>query len=389
MISLHTLRQQLPQWSSCEAPEGAIALFSHCSAGRNLADFPYPQRCSEDEKSAVEAHVIHALDSLASFTDGHYYSLTDLTSQEIRFLAERRLITYEMMTATGPRGVYIDADQSLSIMVNGLDHICIRVLLAGSQLPQAWKRLNSIDNALHEELGFSFHNRLGYLTSVLGNVGTGLKAGIVVHLPALTSLGQVSRWETHAAEQHVRLLGVTIGSPEDPHKPVEEVPAGQSDLIVHSDIHQSLYSDMNGALSGSISEAQGDLYLLVNQSTLGVSEEELLFQVRQTVSEVIDAEKKCREELLSDKKSGIEDRVGRARGVAGGARVLGFAEAVNMLSSLRLGVATGVLPSLEMEDVNQLLTSSQGGHLELDSEYPCDELILNKKRASLFRANFG
>ena len=389
MITLNTLRKEEPLWFSGEAPESAIAIFSQCSVGRNLTDFPYPRRCSEDEKSTVEAHVIRALDNLASFTDGQYYTFSDLSSREIRFLAERRLITYELMMASGPRGVYISTDQSLSIMVNGLDHICIRVLLPGSQLPQAWERLNAVDNALNDELGFSFHNRLGFLTSVLGNVGTGLKSGVVLHLPALSSLGLISKWGGRAEEQHVRLLGMTIGTPGDTQTHIHEVTASPSELNTEPEYHQSLYSDMNGALSGTLSEAQGDLYLLVNQSTLGTSEEELLFQVKQTASEIITAEKNSRQQLLSGRENGIEDRVGRAQGIAAGARVLGFAEAINVLSSLRLGVATGVLADHQVEDVNQLMAASQGGHLELDSDNPCDDLALNTKRANLFRASFS
>jgi protein arginine kinase len=383
---VNMLPDKLPQWLIDDAPEGAAAVLCQCSLARNLSDFPFPARCTEDEKRVIEARVLGVLDGLNLLSTGHYYSLPDLTSRERRFLAERRLITFELLTARGPRGVYLSEDQSLSIMINALDHLCVRVLKPGLQFQEAWAQLNLVDDTLSGVLDYAFDDRLGFLTASLGNVGTGLKAGALMHLPALGLTGKINERAEGAAAQRLVLTGMRAGALDEQTDP-EALRRGalQAPVTVENNREQSLYTDMDGALSCPLNETVGDLYLLVNRGTLGQSEEETIFLVRHAAGEILSEEREARTKLLRDSLRGIEDQVGRARGLAGGARLLGFSEALSLLSSLRLGVEAGLLNDVGMHQINELLLASQAAHLEVARGHDCDALALSMDRADLFR----
>ena len=125
------------------------------------------------------------LDSL-SLLAGQYLSMASLPRRDAHALAERRLISFEHARGKAHTGVYVSDDQCTSIAVNGSDHLCITVLASGLQLQEAWTRLNVQDDILAGSLDCAYDRRFGYLTASLGHVGTGLKAGVVLHLPGLS-----------------------------------------------------------------------------------------------------------------------------------------------------------------------------------------------------------
>ena len=371
---LDTLQEKVPLWLSDDAPEATGAVVSQCCIARNLSDFPFPERCAEEEKKSVLDRVVTVLDNLDLFAGGHFYSLEELDDQSIRFLAERRLITYDLVKMSGARGVYVSSDQCLSIMVNGADHMCMRVLLPGLQMQAAWSRLNLMDDTLSSVLDFAYNDRLGYLTTSLGTLGTGLQASVLLHLPSVTLDGELSKQVAESKERRLSLSGLSFGIPMGSKGESLGVTAG------------SLYSDMSGAIRCSAKETRGDLYLLSNQHTLGVSEEEVIFYVSDTASKILASESKSRERLLQESRCGVADRVGRAMGIARGAHVMDFEEAIMLLSSLRLGVATELLSGYSIELLNTLLISSQSAHLEMTE---CGHgLNLAMRRADLFRNCF-
>lgn len=381
-MAMDTLMEKLPAWLLRRGPESGVAVLCHGSLARNLSDFPFPGRCTDDEKKAVESRVMSVLDRLSLLTTGQYYSLQEISSTEARFLAERCLITYEMLCAKGPRGVYVAEDQTLSIMVNGVDHLCVRVLESGTQLQEAWAHLSLMEDTLHSMLDFSYHERLGFLTAALNCVGTGLKAGVLLHLPALTMTNAITHAMESASAQHLLLSGVRLGGgPESGKAGLESY-----DSPMGHDTDEALYTDMDGALRTAVTQTAGDLYVLVNRSTLGLSEAEIVFNVRHAATAIAKEEKAAREALLQEGSRSLEDKAGRARGVAGNARLLGFNEGVTLLSALRLGVDMGVMPALDLNQVDELLMASQGAHIEIHKGKPCDALALSMARADLFRS---
>jgi protein arginine kinase len=146
--------------------------------------------------------------------------------------------------------------------------------------------------------------------------------------------------------------------------------------------------DLTGALYGDVAEAEGDLFMLTNLATLGVSEEEILFHLRHAASDIIAQERAARESLRMRESKRLEDRVWRAVGIAQNVRVVGFAETVGLWSSLRLGIETGLLAGHSLRELDELLFASQGGHTRMRSGRNGDEWMLGIERADLLRARF-
>lgn len=382
--AVETMLTRSPRWFQEETAQVSGVLFSQCTLSRNLSDFPFPLRCTEDEKQAVVDRVVSALDSVNLLSSGTFYSLADLDPVQIRFLAERRLLTTELITATGPRGVYVSDDQSLSIVVNGDDHLALRALKGGAQLQDAWARLDALDNSLGSSLDFAFHDERGYLTSSLDQVGTGLKAGVVLHLPATVTANRLNEAASSGSDERLTLGGLIAGIGLKAHAAYSAEAEGVERIR-----EQSLLTNTTGALCGSPGAALGELFYLVNRGGLGQSEDEIVFQVGHIAATIEQAEQQALALLVSENVCAVQDRAGRALGMAAGAYLLSFSEALSLLSSIRCGVAAGTVAPDSMPDLNELTISSQGAHLEIASEQRCDALTLNQRRADLFRDRFA
>jgi len=346
---VETLVDKPAQWLAGDGPDAGLVVNTYGVLARNLADFPFPSRCSEDERRAIEERVLGALDGVPGLASGQYLSLLRLDRKEARFLSERCLIVPDLAASRGPRGAFVSEDQCASVMINGTDHVVIQVMASGVQPTEVWARLSAIDDALAAALDFAFHKRLGYLTSMFSQVGTGLKAAVIAHLPGLVMTNKVAGIEQrlgrdrHSFECLFRVGGATVG----------------------------------------------DLYVISNQATLGRSEEETMFHLKHWASQITTEERAARETMLRDLPRGIQDRVGRALGISRGARLLDFGEAMTLLSSIRLGIETGNAEGLAIQTVNELLLGSQNGHLEMKAGHSCDDLTLSMERADLFRARFS
>ena len=336
-------------WLAAVGPEEDVVLNTRGTLARNLADLPFPARCSEDEKRAVQERVTQAFDAGGLLAQGSYIELTDLHVREVRMLVERKLITRHLIESRGPRGVYVSNDQTLSIMVNERDHLRIGAVARGLQPQEVWNTLAGVDYALHVPLDYAYHEKHGFLTSALYEVGTGLKLYATLHLPALASAGQVA------------------------------------DVVdsAHVDHHDF------DAEYGAVASARGDLFSLANRSTLGCSEGEIDFHLRAFAAGLMLKERDARTAMANGGMFTLADRVGRALGVVRGARVLDWDEALTLLSHLRLGVATGQLDSVSYSMIDELQIVAQPAHLECRLGTASDALAINAARADLFRERFS
>lgn len=378
-----------PSWFSDNGPRAESVVLCQCTLARNLADFPFPDRCSLDEKESIERRILSVFDGLNLLGSGVYYSLPRLTPKEARFLVERHLITPQMLLGNAARGVYVSEDQSFSIMVNASEHLCLRANTSGLQPQEAWARLNLMDDTLAGVLDFAFDKRLGYLTSALAHLGTGLKSGMLLHLPCLRETDQIEAMTAVARRRHFTLHGAKAGY-EEPLTGRRGTKTNANELRrIRAALSESFCGDMEGVARGHPREALGDLFLLVNESTLGAAEEEIIFHLRHVAEEILAAEDAARSELLRERAVHVEDRVGRAFGIAGGARQLSFQEAMELLSSIRLGATAGCLPDRSVSELNEMLLRVQRAHLELAVGHDCDELTMSIERANLFRGRFG
>jgi len=392
-----------PHWMAEEGPEASVAVWCQCSLVRNLADFMFPGSCSDEDKKAVEERVLSALEDLHPCEGGHYYSLGDLSRPEVLCLAECRLIPYELARNGRHGGVYVCDGRSTGISVNGSDHLCITTLASGCQMQELWTRLTALDDRLAGRLDYAFDKRLGFLTTSLAHTGTGLKASVVLHLPGLVMLNGMANLVQGARQRRQAVHGfksvVSQGSASIVRPAHDSLPV-PAEAVPARDLGDGFYMDLTGALYGDVAEAEGDLFMLTNLATLGVSEEEILFHLRHAASEIIAQERAARESFIvrpahdSLRAKGLkrlEDRVWRAVGIAENARVVGFTEAVGLWSSLRLGIETGLLSGHSFQDLDELLFASQAGHARMrrESDSADDEWMLDIERADLLRARFA
>lgn len=363
---VETLLDKPASWLAGDGPDATIAMSCQCALIRNLSGFPLSSSCSDDDRYMIEERVLNVLDNLNLLTNGQYCSLSSLDSREARFLVERQLIPMNFLDGSGPRGVYIGDDQSMSIVVNGEDHVCIQALGSGMRLQEVWNRINLLDDTLGGLLDYAYDKRFGYLTSSIGNVGTGFRASVVLHLPTLTMGGEMPRLSEKVRAGRAALRDLFDDEPD----------GGSSE-------------ECSSEGTGRFGAGGANLYFLSNLATLGTSEEETVFHLRHYAMEIIEEEKRIREALLREAPRRLEDRVSRAVGIARHARLMEFDEGLAVLSALRLGVETGLLDSLSAAKLNDVLMYSQNAHIEMKLGRECDDVTLIMERAELFNTSFG
>ncbi len=351
---VETLLDAPAAWVSASGPDEDVVLFSSAKLLRNFSDFPFPGQCSGRDAKAIEERVLGVLEGLDYLSTGKYWPFRELGETELQFLRERRLVPAEAAEAAAREkhggGIYIADDQSLAVLVNGENHLELRALGAGSCVQGAWTRLNLMDDRLAVLLDFAFNPRLGYLTTRLGDLGTALEGSMTLHLPGLAAQGELPK--------------------------IEELVREKRHLL------EPLFNQRGAAA--------GDVYRIGNFSSLGRSEEEILFHLRNLVAgNILAREREARARLATGAPLRLEDMVGRALGIARGARLLEFREALSVWSSLRLGVACGMLDAFTLQSLNEVLLFCQQAHLEMRHGQPCDEGTLNAERADLFRARFS
>jgi protein arginine kinase len=314
-------------WLDASGPESHLVLSTRVRLARNLTDRPFPIRSAEPERERVLATVQQAAAATPSLGRAHCFRLEQLTRLDRQLLHERHLVSKELATPESevpPRpGTAVLLQDGVGVMVNEEDHLRLQALTSGLSLEAAWSQVGKLDSELGQQLAFAFHPEFGYLTSCPTNVGTGLRASVLVHLPGLVLTKEINK-----VLQSLGQVGLTF---------------------------RGLY--------GEGSEVVGNFFQLSNQTTLGKSEADLLDHLAKIVRQVIGYEERAREVLLRDAPGVIEDKVWRAYGLLRYARSLSFEEAMNLLSGVRLGVGLGLVPDVGLYTSNKLLIFTQAAHL--------------------------
>lgn len=327
MIDLSLLPDGGMAWLEASGPMSHLVLSTRVRLARNLREHRFATRADPGEREAIWAEVEAAASGTAALARAVRFRLDRLDRGDRLLLHERHLVSRELAAQEpGARvragGGLLVQDQA-SVMVNEEDHLRLQALDSGFDLGVTWGRVGRLDTELGQRLAFAFHPEFGYLTSCPTNVGTGLRASVLVHLPGLVLTKEINK-----ILQALGQVGLTF---------------------------RGLY--------GEGSEVVGNLFQLSNQTTLGKSEPELLDQLGRLVRQVLDKEERAREILLRDATAIIEDKVWRAYGLLRYARTLTFEEAMNLLSGVRLGVGLGLIPNVGMYALNKLLVFTQPGHL--------------------------
>lgn len=379
-----------PVWFETQEPREPHALMAHLSLARNLADFPFAPRCTPEERRQIGQRILPVFEQMNLLSRGTWYPLDELSSQDRYVLMERRLLVPAMDQDTEGRGVYVGHDQGLAIMVNGEDHLRVRLLTAETDPATAWERLSALDDQFTAHLDFAYDQQLGFLTQDLDHTGTGLKAGMLLHLPCLRDAGKLEESAANIGKQKFLLMGVKTGAGDSAFAAGQPQRVPQRVRIEREALAESLCADMRGAVAGHAREAMGNLYLLVNARSTGMAEAEILFHLRALTVDLMEAERNACTTLMEAAPASVEDRIGRARGIAAGAHLLSFTESLDLLSALRLGAAAGRTGPGELKTLNSLLIRMQRNHLKASlGQADITPLMLDAERARLFRGRFG
>lgn len=323
-MEISDLQSGAGEWLGGTGPESDIVISSRIRLARNVADFPFLSTADHREKGRIEREIRDKLLSEGLSPDMTYFSLQAMSPLDRQFLVERHLISREHAIGKGPRGVGLGARESLAIMVNEEDHLRTQGLRSGFQLRKTWEQLDELDTRLERVLNYAFSPQFGYLTACPTNVGTGLRASVMVHLPALVMTRQIDR-----VFQAVSKINLAV---------------------------RGLY--------GEGTQASGDFYQISNQQTLGRSEEDIIDNIERVIPKVIEYERTVRENLLEQKREIVEDKIWRAFGMLQTARTINSEETMDLLSAVRMGVNLGIVPDVEIRTVNELFIFTQPAHLQ-------------------------
>jgi protein arginine kinase len=345
--NLDDMAQRCGEWLRGGGPQSEIVISSRIRLARNLADFPFVRRCSDSDRLGVEKTFREAIGSVAEWKDLSRVNVADLTAIDRQFLVERQLISRELSEASGARSVYIDTQETYSLMINEEDHLRMQVMHSGLDLDAAWEQINGMDDRLDQRVNFAFHERLGYLTACPTNVGTGMRVSVMLHLPALVITQQIEK-----VFRSLQKMGLAV---------------------------RGLY--------GEGSQAMGDFYQISNQVTLGRSESDLVKQVAEVIPVIIDYENQARAFLIKESRKDLHDRVSRAYGILCTAQTISSEETLHLLSSVRMGIYLGLIKDLEIPTINKLFIHTQPAHLQKLRGVNLDTAERNVERAHFLQTH--
>jgi protein arginine kinase len=323
-MNLDSLTHTSGEWLRGTGPESDIVVSSRIRLARNLDAFPFTNRANGHQKGEIEALLRDRIAKLPVEPHLDYLNVPGLSTLDRQFLVERQLISRELASAEGPRGVALGTRETVSLMVNEEDHLRLQVMRSGFALDEAWQDIDKVDDLLEQRLNYAFSEEFGYLTACPTNVGTGMRGSVMLHLPALVLTKQVEK--VFRALQKINLAV------------------------------RGLY--------GEGSRASGDFYQISNQVTLGKSETAILTEIRDVIPQIISYERQARQALVRETRQALQDRVARAYGTLCSATMMTSEETMDLLSSVRLGINLGLLDDISIPTVNELFIHTQPAHLQ-------------------------
>lgn len=323
----------------------SVVISTRVRLARNLKDYPFPSRLSQQGAQKVIEKVKSAIENSNSSiaSDFSFIKLDNLTPAQGASLVERHLVSPEFISDTVGRALLLSRDNSISIMINEEDHIRLQVITDGLSLEQAYDTADRLDTLLDENLDFAFDEKLGYLTQCPTNLGTGMRASVMLHLPALEKSRAIGRIAGNLSK-----LGLTI----------------------------------RGA-HGEGTEPKGAMYQLSNQVTLGISERAAVENLKNITEQLVAQEKQARERMC--KSIDIQDTVSRSLGLLKSAIVMTHDEALKLLSNVRFGILSGQLTDVEIKTVDRLMTDVEPATLIVNSKKNLSAQERDIERAKLLR----
>lgn len=332
------------KWFSEPGPSSEIVVSSRVRLARNVNGFPFSHNLGEKDAEELVGMVSKLVEKNKLFKGQKTVALPELPELERIVLMERHIMSYDHVISDRKRAVVFSKDESVSVMINEEDHIRLQLLLPGLQLEEAYASLDKLDTALEKKITYAYDIDMGYLTACPTNTGTGIRASVMVHLPGLV----VSKEITKVLNNIAQLGLVTRG------------------------------------FYGEGRDIKTSFFQISNQVSLGRKETEILSEVDKVTKQLVNYEKKARESLFKNDRAKTEDNIWRSYGLLKNVRSINFEEAITLLSSLRMGVESGIIKS-DLKKINELLIVSQPGHIQKLFSVEMSEAERDRKRAEIIR----
>lgn len=336
-------------WLDASGRHSNVVLSTRIRLARNVEGYAFTGRARDGERLRVLAQVRDAITHGGVLRPHVEFRVDELSPTDRSLLHERHVVSKELAALDGQgavrSGAAVFLGDGLGVMVNEEDHLRLQALHSGFALQDAYGSLDRLDRELGARLPYAYHQEFGYLTACPTNVGTGMRASVLIHLPGLVLTKEIGK-----VLAGLQQMGLT---------------------------YRGLY--------GEGSEVVGNFFQISNQTTLGRSEDELLDLLLRVVGKVIESEEEARRVLLRDAGYIIEDKLWRAYGTLRYARSLTFDEAMQYLSGVRLAVGLKLITSLSVYTLNKLLIFSQAAHLAYAEGRPLTESETNLARARYVR----
>ncbi|WP_186576191.1 protein arginine kinase [Aquibacillus kalidii] len=341
------INEAISPWMKEEGPDSDIVMSSRIRLARNFERLPFPIIAEKEDLQEVlnlfDTEYHHR--TYKNYHDLEFVRMSDLQPVEKRVLVEKHLISPHLADKSVQGGVLISKSEQVSVMVNEEDHIRVQLYFPGFQLDKALDQAFEIDDWLEDKINFAFDESKGYLTSCPTNVGTGLRASVMMHLPALALTQKINRM----------------------------IPAiSQLGLVVRG-------------IYGEGSEAVGNIFQISNQVTLGRSEYDIIEDLKSVVQKLVEQERKARRLLVEQSELQLEDRIFRSYGVLERSRIIESKETAKCLSDVRLGIDVGYIDNISKTILSELMVLTQPGFLQ---QYAGKSLTPQERdifRASLIR----
>ena len=317
------INYNLSKWISGEGPNKDIVLSSRIRLARNFKEIPYPNNADKEDLLKVENMVKKIITETDDF-DLHYLGMNNLPEVDKQLLVEKNLTSPVHIQGGNGKGILLNDQENISIMVNEEDHLRVQVLLPGMQLEETWQKADEIDDILEEDFNFAFSEKWGYLSACPTNLGTGLRASVMVHLPALNMTNNINK-----------MLGAI----------------SQLGLVVRG-------------IYGEGSESAGNIYQISNQITLGNTEEDIIDNLKSVTTQIIKKEKNARNRLLEEQETSVRDEVMRSYGILKYAYKISSEEAMRLLSNVSLGIDMEIIDDVDSGVLSELLILIRPAHLQ-------------------------
>ena len=348
-MAIHNILTNTGEWMRGEGPHHQIVVSSRVRLARNLRNFSFPGWAKKTERLQILEAIKPQVEGLAEMSDAFSVYSQDLSALEKQVLVERHLISREHAAKGVGSAVVMNRKQTLSIMINEEDHLRMQGIRSGLQLKSVFKMIDKVDSALEERLDFSFSPQLGYLTACPTNVGTGMRASAMMHLPGLVLSEQINQ-----IIQAVNKVGLAV---------------------------RGLY--------GEGTEALGNFFQISNQTTLGQREEDIIADLQKVIERVIENEQNARQMLLQKRPNTLLDQIGRGYGILQHAYSMNSKEALNLLSFMKLGIDLGFFPEECSRPLDELFMETQPAHLQKGTAQKLAADERDALRAEIIRAKLS